>query len=415
MSHRKFNAPRRGSLGFLPRGRSHAVRGRVRSWPKDDASQKPHLCAFIGYKAGMTHVLRDVVRPNSRLHKKEACEPVTILETPPMFVVGIIGYKPTIEGLKPVTTVWASYVNEEVKRNYYKNWYQSKARKAFSCLSNGKAAEKREKQLEELQKEATVIRVIAHTQSAKTTTRGVDANEQGAKKVLKGNHLGQKKAHMIEIQINGGDVAAKLNYAKSILEKEIKVADVFTEGEQIDTIGVGKGFGWEGVIHRYGTKRLQKKTHRGRRKVACIGPWNPARVLWSVARYGQRGCHHRTEMNKRIYRIGAAEVEGKINEGGSTSFDLTKKSINPMGGFPHYGLVKDDFLMIKGSVVGTVKRAITLRKTININTRRIATEEINLKWIDTASKFGHGRFQTKEERSKFLGKLKISKKNEAQQ
>lgn len=340
----------------------------------------------------MTHVLRDVVRANSRLNKKEACEPVTIIETPPMMAIGIIGYKETVQGLKPVTTAWASFVSVEVKRCFYKN-YQSKAKKAFGSLEQKNKDGVMTQKIEQIKKEASVVRLIAHTQMNKL-------------------HLGQKKAHIIEIQINGGDVAAKVDYAVSLLEKTIPIKDVFAEGDLVDTIGVGKGFGWEGVIHRFGTKRLQKKTHRGRRKVACIGPWNPMRVLWTVARYGQRGCHHRTEMNKRIYRIGEAEVEGKVNESGSTPFDLTKKSINPMGGFPHYGLVKNDFLMIKGSVVGTVKRAITLRKPINTHSKRIATEEINLKWIDTASKFGHGRFQTKEERNKYLGKLKISKKAE---
>ena len=33
-------------------------------------------------------------------------------------------------------------------------------------------------------------------------------------------------------------------------------------------------------------------------------------------------------------------------------------------------------------------------------------EEINLKFIDTSSKFGHGRFQTADEKSKFMGLLK---------
>jgi len=390
MSHRKFNAPRRGSLGFLPRGRSHAVRGRVRSWPRDDATQKPHLCAFIGFKAGMTHVVRDVVRAGSRLNKKETVEPVTIIETPPMVAVGVIGYKETPQGMKPITTAWASFVSNEMKRCYYKNWYQSKARKAFGSLEEEIKQGTMDKRMEKITKEATVVRLIAHTQ-------------------MNTLNLGQRKSHIIEIQINGGDIAAKVAFAKSLFEKKINVSDVFAEGEQVDTIGVGKGFGWEGVIHRYGTKRLQKKTHRGRRKVACIGPWNPKRVMWTVARYGQRGCHHRTELNKRIYRMGVAQKEGVENAGGSTSFDLSKKSINPMGGFPHYGMVKHDFLMIKGSLVGTVKRAITLRKSLNINTKRIATEEINLKWIDTSSKFGHGRFQTKEERNKYLGKLKISK------
>ena len=394
MSHRKFNAPRRGSLGFLPRGRSHAVRGRVRSWPKDNQAEKPHLTAFVGFKAGMTHILRDVVRANSRLNKKEACEPVTIIETPPMMAIGVIGYKETVQGLKPVTTAWASFVSVEVKRCFYKTWYQSKAKKAFGSLEQKNKDGEMTKRIDALKKESSVVRVIAHTQMNKL-------------------HIGQKKAHIIEIQVNGGDVAAKVDYAVSLLEKEIPITSVFAEGDLVDTIGVGKGFGWEGVIHRFGTNRLQNNTHRGRRKVACIGPWNPMRVLWTVARYGQRGCHHRTEMNKRIYRIGAAEKEGQVNESGSTQFDLTKKSINPMGGFPHYGLVKNDFLMIKGSVIGTVKRAITIRKPINTHSKRIATEEINLKWIDTASKFGHGRFQTKEERNKYLGKLKISKKEEA--
>ena len=33
-----------------------------------------------------------------------------------------------------------------------------------------------------------------------------------------------------------------------------------------------------------------------------------------------------------------------------------------MGGFPHYGLVKQDFVMIKGCCVGPKKRVLTLRK-----------------------------------------------------
>jgi len=344
----------------------------------------------------MTHVVREVVRAGSRLNKKEAVEPVTIVETPQMVGVGIIGYKETPQGAKPVTTAWASFISDEMKRCYYKNWYQTKTHKAFACQEDqAKATETRDARIAKLKSEATIIRLIAHTQPSKVK-------------------IGQRKASMMEIQINGGDVAAKVDFAVSLLEKQISVSDVFAEGEQIDIISVGKGRGWEGVVHRFGTKRLQKKTHRGRRKVACIGPWNPMRVLWTVARAGNNGFHHRTEMNKRIYRIGAAEKEGVQSETGSTQFDLSKKSINPMGGFPRYGNVKNDFLMIKGSVCGAIKRTITLRKTLNVNTGRIATEDINLKWIDTASKFGHGRFQTKEERNKFLGKMKVSKKAEQQ-
>lgn len=64
-SHRKFSAPRHGSLGFLPRKRSRRHRGKVKSFPKDDPSKPIHLTAFLGYKAGMTHIVREVDRPGS--------------------------------------------------------------------------------------------------------------------------------------------------------------------------------------------------------------------------------------------------------------------------------------------------------------------------------------------------------------
>ena len=91
MSHRKFEHPRHGSLQYLPKKRTKHHRGRIRSFPRDLNSKAPvHLTAFIGYKAGMTHVVREIERPGSKLHKKDAVEAVTILETPPMTVVGKI-------------------------------------------------------------------------------------------------------------------------------------------------------------------------------------------------------------------------------------------------------------------------------------------------------------------------------------
>ena len=58
----------------------------------------------------------------------------------------------------------------------------------------------------------------------------------------------------------------------------------------------------------------------------------------------------RTEVNKKIYRMGAGYhmKDGKlVKNNAATEYDLSDKSINPMGGFPHYGEVKQDFLMIK--------------------------------------------------------------------
>jgi hypothetical protein len=100
------------------------------------------------------------------------------------------------------------------------------------------------------------------------------------------------------------------------------------------------------------------------------------------------GYHHRTELNKKIYRIGSGSDEANA----STESDITKKSITPMGGFPHYGVVKNDFLILKGCVPGTKKRVITLRKSLMVHTSRRDLEKVQLKFIDTSSKFGVSSF-----------------------
>ena len=96
------------------------------------------------------------------------------------------------------------------------------------------------------------------------------------------------------------------------------------------------------------------------------------------------GYHHRTELNKKIYRIGSGEDEANA----STDADITKKRITPLGGFPHYGIVKNDFVLLKGSIPGTKKRVITLRKSLMVHTSRRDLEKVQLKFIDTSSKFG---------------------------
>ncbi|KAJ1703284.1 hypothetical protein LUZ63_003063 [Rhynchospora breviuscula] len=386
MSHRKFEHPRHGSLGFLPRKRSNRHRGKVKSFPMDDQAKKPHLTAFIGCKAGMTHIVREVEKPGSKLHKKEACEAVTIVEAPPMVVVGVVGYIKTPRGLRTLNTVWAQHLSEEVKRRFYKNWYKSKKR-AFLKYSQKYETETGKleitAQLEKIKKYASVVRILAHTQIRK----------------MKG--LKQKKAHLMEIQVNGGTVPEKVDFAYQLFEKTVPVDAVFQKDEMIDVIGVTKGKGYEGVVTRWGVTRLPRKTHRGLRKVACIGAWHPARVSYTVARAGQNGYHHRTELNKKVYKVGKAGEESHL---AMTDYDRTEKDITPMGGFPHYGIVKNDYLMIKGCCVGPKKRVVTLRQSLLKQTSRLAMEVISLKFVDTSSKFGHGRFQTTEEKQKLYGR-----------
>jgi len=288
-------------------------------------------------------------------------------------------------------------LSDTVKRRFYKHFVASK-KKAFTKYAKKLATEEGKKSMEEklnrIVKYCQVIRVLAHTQMNKL-------------------NFGQKKAHLMEVQVNGGaNIKDKVQWVKEHLEKEVPVGTVFEQDEMIDVIGVTKGRGFEGVTHRWGTRKLPRKTHKGLRKVACIGAWHPSRVKYTVPRAGQNGFHHRTEMNKKIYRIGKsiAQADGSVvKNNGATEFDLTEKNITPMGGFPHYGVVKNDFVMIKGACVGVKKRVLTLRKTLFPQTSRRATEKVSLKFIDTSSKFGHGRFQTAEEKRAFMGLLKKDK------
>jgi len=390
MSHRKFERPRHGSLGFLPRKRTRHHHGKIKSFPPDDASKPPHLTAFMTYKAGMTHIVREVEKPGSKLHKKEVAEGVTILEAPPMIVVGFVGYIETPRGLRPLTSVWAGHLSDECKRRFYKNWYKSK-KKAFTNYQKRWAEASKGSEppmaaeIARAKKYCVVIRAICHTQIGKIKIR-------------------QKKAHIKEIQINGGTVDQKVDFAMGLFEQEVKVGDVINQDEMVDCIGVTKGHGFKGVVTRWGVTRLTRKTHRGLRKVACIGSWHPARVQFQVPRSGQKGYGHRTEINKKVYKIGKARKDDPYNA--MTESDLTEKGITPMGGFPHFGEVNEEWVMIKGTVMGTRKKIITLRKSLLPQVSRRSTEKINLKFIDTASKMGHGRFQTHDEKAKFFGMTK---------
>jgi len=263
MSHRKFEAPRHGSLGFLPRKRAVRHRGKVKAFPTDNAEEKCHLTAFLGYKAGMTHICRDVTKPGSALHKKEVVEAVTIIETPPMVVVGVVGYVETPRGLRTLTTVFAEHLDEAFRRRMYKNWYRSKKKAYTKYNKNWENDKTIDQEFARIKKYCQVVRVIAHTQIKKVG-------------------LHQKKAHVMEIQVNGGSVEDKIEFARTHLEKKVEISGVFTKDEMIDVIGVTKGKGYEGVTARWGVTRLPRKTHRGLRKVACIGARLACRLLWPV-------------------------------------------------------------------------------------------------------------------------------------
>lgn len=128
--------------------------------------------------------------------KREEVEAVTIIETPPVVVVGVVGYIHTVRGLRAFKTVFAEHLSDECKRRFYRNWcvfskpppyccrprldfssfcvcsrYKSK-KKAFTKYSRKWQEETGKKQLdkeiEQMKKYCSVIRVIVHTQVDQT-------------------------------------------------------------------------------------------------------------------------------------------------------------------------------------------------------------------------------------------------------
>jgi len=381
----------------MPKRRTKHTKGKIRSFPKDDKTQPVHLTAFMGYKAGMTHVVRVIdKKEGKKTIKKDIVDATTIVETPPMVINGIVGYVETPRGLRALTTVWAQKLPQAVIRRFYKNYHCAK-KNAF--VNYAKRYEEKpdskkhiNRDIQRIKKYCQVVRVLCSTQIEKCKLR-------------------QRKAHLMEIQVNGGSITEKVDWGVSKFENEVTVGEVFTDSEMVDTISITRGKGTQGVIKRYGVARLPTKSRRGCRKVGCIGAWHPSAVKWTVARSGILGYYHRTQINHKIFRVGAGAVRG-INNNASTEQDAHTKNITPIGGFPHYGIVNEDFLLLRGNVMGPRKRQITVRKSLLQPTKSFHTHQAEIKFIDTSSKIGHGKFQTIEEKDKFMGPLASKQKAE---
>ncbi len=315
MGHRKQSAPRHGSLRFLPRKRARYRKGRVRHWK--DYEGEPKFLGFAGFKAGMTHIALIEDQAANPFFGKELIKGVTVIEVPPLVLFGIKVYHRDEYGMNPVGEVLSKELKPELGRKIQ--------------LPNPDSYEV-EKKLKELGKKITdvdEIRGLFHTQPWKAS-------------------LPRIKPDIIEIKVTGGGNATEqFVYAKKFLGKEVRVRDCLVEGSLIDSIAVTKGKGLQGPVKKFGIKKLPRKNRKGQRRVGCIGPWNPAKLMYTIARAGQMGTHQRVEYHKRIV---------KISEDGD--------EINPKGGFIRYGLVKSDYLLLLGSVPGPKKRLIRLRDTM---------------------------------------------------
>ncbi len=303
----KAHNPRRGSMQYWPRKRTRHSLVRVRSWAEENQVK---LLGFIGHKAGMTHLQVIDNRPKSLTKGNQIFVPTTIIECPPMNVVGVSFYKKSLLGLKVSVSVLAEKLSKELTKKI-------------------QLPKKTVKKIDEI-KEFDDLRLLVASNPKLTG-------------------IGTKKPKLLEIAL-GGLKEDKLVYAKENLGKEIKVSDVFEAGKQVDVHATTKGKGFQGTVKRFGVPIKQHKGEKVKRGIGNLGAWTPKRVDFRVPQPGKMGYHLRTEYNKLIVKLGN---------------DV--KEINPQSGIQKFGLVKNDYLLLKGSVAGPRKGTVVVTKAIRAN------------------------------------------------
>ncbi len=302
--------PRHGSLQYWPHVRARNETPNVHHWP---TSKGPHLLSFAGYKVGMTHIIVKDNTPHSTTKGDTIAVPVTILECPPLKVFSIRAYTRTPYGLQLAHEILSEKQEKDLGKTL--------------TLSSKKQSEDKLKALEANLPTLVSIRIHAHTQPKKTG-------------------FGKKRPEILEIALGGTDVKAQYDYAKSILGKDLRIQDVFKQGSFVDTHSVTKGKGFQGSIRRFGAQLRQHKTEKKRRGIV-LGPLRPAKVPWGQILPGKMGYHTRTEYNHEILFV-----------------DDKPERVNAVGGFSRYGLIKNDYLLIAGSLPGPAKRLIRLVEAI---------------------------------------------------
>lgn len=309
MGHRKKNAPRRGSLAYLPRGRAASIVPSVRTWP-EVSLDKPSLLGFAGFKAGSVHIITVDDRERTPNFGKPVFNSATVLSVPPIFIYGLRAYGKNDKGL---------FVIKDV--------YSDKLPKGL--IEKGKKQKAMEDALKDIENKLEKVAQI----SAIVSVYPKDAG------------LSQKKPIIFEVGVGGGEIKSRFEYLKNLLGKEVRINDVIKPGMYVDVIAITKGKGIEGPVTRFGVKRKRPKSRKSVRAVATLGPWHPASVMYTVPRAGQRGFHQRVEYNKRVIIV-------------SNEKEL---EVTPKGGFPHFGVIKGDYIILKGSVPGPAKRLIKIR------------------------------------------------------
>ncbi|MEM4605536.1 MAG: 50S ribosomal protein L3 [Candidatus Pacearchaeota archaeon] len=296
----RLHRPKYGSLQFWPRKRSKELIPDV-NWDAIKTDEKG-LLGFLCYKVGMMSAIVKDDTPDSMTKGKKIAVPVTLLECPELKIFSVRFYK----NKKVVGEVIFS--NDKILKRKIKP-----PKKIHSSIDS-------------FNKEYDDLRVIVYPNLGK-------------------NYF-KKTPELVEIALNGTR-EEKIAFIKDKISKTIKITEVFN-GKIVDVRGVTKGKGLQGPVKRFGISLRQHKSEKGVRRPGTLGPWHPARVTFVTPMAGQTGFHTRV-----IYNL---IIIGKGN--------IKEKNINLKGGFHKYGMIKGDYLILKGSVQGTRKRPLLVTKPL---------------------------------------------------
>lgn len=88
---------------------------------------------------------------------------------------------------------------------------------------------------------------------------------------------------------------------------EIKVADVFADGDIVDVVGISKGKGFQGVVKRHGFGGVGSRTHgqhnRERAPGSIGASSDPSRVFPGTRMAGRKGNARTTVKNLRVVGV----------------------------------------------------------------------------------------------------------------
>jgi large subunit ribosomal protein L3 len=299
----KINRPRHGSLQFYPRSRASKIIPSANWKFIQEYAEKSDIkgvLGFLGYKVGMVSCLVKNNTKDSLTKNKQMIVPATIIEIPGIKVLSIR----LIKDKMVKREIKAENIEKELKRK----------------IKFPKKLEKPD--LDKIKKEDyDDLRLVCYSLARKTFKKTPDIFEIGI----------------------GGNLEEKITKAKELLGKEIPVSEFFKKNMIVDSYGLTRGKGTQGPMKRFGTQKRPHKSEKGVRNPGSLGPWHPAKVRFSAPIAGQLGFFTRVQHNNKVIEIQEKNFE-----------NLNKP------GFRSYGIIKNPYILIKGSLQGSKKRALLL-------------------------------------------------------